>query len=241
MEVKQKVFPVLVKRSNRYKLSVETSVKIPGGSVMKGIYSFIVTLVLIIAAVSVFGAFYSGGFKVLNPVFENNDLKVIFGIGQADGADVLGARIYNKTNQLVSIIWDESLITDNHGQAVRPIHSGIKFLFVDRPQVPTIIPPKSFIDDLIVPQTHIYYSNGWHVEPLSEKRLERFFLISYKVGETEKKLSGTVQLSYTSPQPQKQLSYTPPKKEFSKKDIVEIIIGLLFLSILVWLSYVVVL
>ena len=238
MEVKQKVFPVLV---NRYKLSVGTSVKIPGGSVMKGIYSFIVTLVLIIAAVSVFGAFPLGEFKILNPIFENEDLKVIFAIGEAERAKVLALRIYNKTNQLVSIIWDESLITDNHGQAVRPIHSGIKFLFVDRPQVPTIIPPKGYIDEVMIPRTHVYYSNGWHVEPLSEKRLERFFLISYKVGETEKKLSGTVQLSYTSPQPQKQLSYTPPKKEFSKKDIVEIIIGLLFLSILAWLSYVVVL
>jgi len=223
MEVKQKVFPVLVKRLNRYKLSVETFVKIPGGSVMKGIYSFIVTLVLIIVAASVFGAFPLGEFKILNPIFENNDIKVIFSIGETKGAKVLAIRIYNKTNQLVSIIWDESLITDNRGQAVRPIHLGIKFISIDRPQLPTIIPPNGFIDDVMIPQTHIYYSGGWRVVPLSEKILERYFLVSYKIGETKKILSGTVRLSYASPVP-----------EFSDKELMLAIVGALLGLLIAW-------
>jgi len=189
---------------------------------MKQFYS-VMALLLITATISVFGASPFGEFKVLNPVFENEDLKVVFSIGKAEGAEILALRIYNKTDRFVSILWDESLITDNNGRAVRPIHSGIKFIFADRPQVPTIIPPKSFIDDIMVPQSHIYYSDGWRVEPLSENALERYFMISYKVDEIKKTLIGTVHLSYT-----------PPAPGFSDEELALAVLGGLLGILIAW-------
>lgn len=81
--------------------------------------------------------------------------------------DLLYIEIYNKTDTSIKILWDESsLIYENESFPV--IHSDVKFVDMGKPQIPTLIPPKTKIKDVIVSKNSIkYYSDsGWGAEPI---------------------------------------------------------------------------
>ena len=160
-----------------------------------------ITFVIIVLVVEVLFCTSSfGELKVEKPVFEDTYIKVTFSITQVTGySDVFGIKILNKTDKPIKILWDESVITDNWGRAVRALHSGIKFIHADQAQVPTVIPPYSEITDIMVPQTHIEYSNSWKITSLSKQLLDRYFILAYEVSGHVYYLQDTLHLSYVPP------------------------------------------
>ncbi|MCD6551372.1 hypothetical protein [Thermotoga sp.] len=181
---------------NRYKISYE---KMGGEAMRKFCFLFVLGILMITTAITVFGDSSFGGFKILNPEFENEDLKAVFSIKRMDA---LSVRIYNKTNRIVAVHWGQCLITDNNGRAVKAYSLLNEYSRI-------LIPPQGYIDDNIVPVTHIRFSSKYsyskdnieYIEPLSSERLERYFLIVYEVGGNRKSLSGIIRLSYTPPEP----------------------------------------
>lgn len=185
---------------------------------------------LILVAILLCSAFLLGSIRIQNPFFENEHLKVEFGIAKTyisgyGYADVFSALIQNKTDRVIKIIWDETSITDNWGWGARVIHSGVKFIHSDLPQVPTIIPPKSVVKDIMIPVTHIKYSNGWVIYSVSGDVPERYFLITYKIDETRYHLSGKLVLYESLEQEQPQMS---------TNELVLAIIGGIIGFLLVW-------
>lgn len=64
----------------------------------------------------------------------------------------LALAVRNKTREPLRILWDESAITTPRGGTSRTIHSGTRFIFVDQPQVPTVVPPGAVIEDAAYPR-----------------------------------------------------------------------------------------
>jgi len=69
--------------------------------------------------------------------------------------------LVNKTQNTLSINWDNIIFVDINGKSYRVIHSGIKFNEKEKPQVPTNIIRKGSIDDLIIPAEKISYFKGF--------------------------------------------------------------------------------
>ena len=138
---------------------------------------------------------FFGSIVIQNPIFEDQNIKVGFAITKGEsGSEILAIQIINKTDKPIKIIWDETLLTDNNGRTSGIVHSGIKFINIDKPQVPSVIPPKKTLTDVIIPKTHIYYSDGWKIKPLSETPSECYFLLTYELEKNKYYLEGTLLL-----------------------------------------------
>jgi hypothetical protein len=77
--------------------------------------------------------------------------------------------LQNLTNNIMKIIWDESaLILDSKTERI--LHSGVRYIESNNPQIPTIVIPKAFLSDLMTPIDNIHFINvyevGWQVSPL---------------------------------------------------------------------------
>jgi hypothetical protein len=79
----------------------------------------------------------------------------------------VGFTLTNKTNEPIKINWDQASFVDINGSSKQVIHSGVRYINRDSPQVPTIIPPTAKLNEIIVPKTNIYYGySNWKVEPI---------------------------------------------------------------------------
>lgn len=80
----------------------------------------------------------------------------------------------NKTNEVLKIIWDESLYLDPSGQSTRVFHAGVKIADRDQSQVPSIIPPKGALNDFIASNSNITFTagdyGGWVYVPICGAR-----------------------------------------------------------------------
>ncbi|AEX86506.1 hypothetical protein Marpi_2133 (plasmid) [Marinitoga piezophila KA3] len=150
---------------------------------------------LLLIALLLFATVFFGNITIGNPVFENQHIKVTFNIKTIDFViKTIGIKIENKTDKPVKILWDEVLFTDNKGEASGVIHSGVKYINMDRPQVPSVIPPNGSIDDVIIPKSHIYYYNGWKKISINKTPSERYFFITYEFDNEKYNLDGTLLL-----------------------------------------------
>lgn len=68
--------------------------------------------------------------------------------------------IYNKTSYSIKILWDEACFVDVNGKSSRIVHTGVKYIDKNKPQVPTIIPRKGIKEDSIFPVDNIIDSPG---------------------------------------------------------------------------------
>lgn len=107
---------------------------------------------------------YEWNFSLQGPVrskallYSDSYIDVFFEIAETQ----IGFAIQNKTDAGIKINWDEISFVSPGGRASRVIHSGIRLIDRNNPQAPTMIPPKSRIDDMVIPSDNIYYDNAWH-------------------------------------------------------------------------------
>ena len=66
----------------------------------------------------------------------------------------------NKTNSPLTILWNESSYIDTNGQSHKVMHKGTRLIERNEEIVPTVIPPKSFISDLIAPASYTFWREG---------------------------------------------------------------------------------
>jgi len=77
--------------------------------------------------------------------------------------------LYNKTEQSMKILWDESVYVNVDGVNNRVMHSGIKFIDRNGPQPPSVIIRKGKWEDTLVPVDNVEWLEGsskWHAKPL---------------------------------------------------------------------------
>jgi hypothetical protein len=78
--------------------------------------------------------------------------------------------LQNKLQSPIKVDWNNISYVDFTGVAHGIMHTGVRYMERDRPQVPTIIPPAAMIEDVIIPSDHITYtsgrSGGWTLRPL---------------------------------------------------------------------------
>lgn len=126
--------------------------------------------------------------------FEDEKLSIEFTFKESEVA----FKIKNNSDKPLKIIWDEASFVYN-GEAQKIMHKNVKFVDKEKTQAPTVIPPKSFISDLMQPIDDIKYNQSsyagrsysfWSSRPI-------FPLISYfnpkdkKNVERAKKVLGT--------------------------------------------------
>jgi hypothetical protein len=99
-------------------------------------------------------------------LFEDQSIRITFSPSEKQ----IGMLIQNKTLSPIKVDWNNISYVDIAGLAHGVMHTGIRYMERDRPQVPTVIPPAAMIEDVIVPSDHISYTSGtgggWSSRPL---------------------------------------------------------------------------
>lgn len=89
-------------------------------------------------------------------VFQDENLIIKFSISKRQ----IGFALKNKTNPAIKINWDQVSYIDVLGKSHKTMHSGIKYIDRNNPQSPTVIPPNSKIEDVIIPTDYVEYISG---------------------------------------------------------------------------------
>jgi len=84
--------------------------------------------------------------------------------------DRIGFELRNKTEAVIKIDWDQVSFVDVDGTASKVVHSGVRLIERDRPQVPSLVPPGAKITEAITPSGRIRYEKGWQLMPLLPER-----------------------------------------------------------------------
>ncbi len=108
---------------------------------------------------AMFGNHYKYTYEIVDEDSTNADLSyddyfihADFSINEKD----ISFRLENKTEKAIKIIWDETVyIRGNSPQKI--IHNGVNCRKKNEPQLPTIIPAKTFIIDRVVPTDNTYW------------------------------------------------------------------------------------
>lgn len=96
--------------------------------------------------------------------FSDNNIYAKFMISQRE----ISFDLENKTQNIIKIDWNNVSYIDFEKQAHRIVHSGIKYIDLEKTQTPLSIPPGSRISDGIVSSDHVTRSstNRWEHLPL---------------------------------------------------------------------------
>jgi hypothetical protein len=89
-------------------------------------------------------------------LFEDQAIRIRFSLSEKQ----IGMILQNKLQLPIKVDWNNISYVDITGLAHGVMHTGVRYMERDRPQVPTIIPPAAMIDDVIVPSDHISYTPG---------------------------------------------------------------------------------
>jgi hypothetical protein len=89
-------------------------------------------------------------------VFEDQSIQILFSASEKQ----IGILLYNKMNTPIKVDWNSLSYVDITGLAHGVVHTGVRYMERDRPQVPTVIPPAAMIEDAIIPSDHISYTPG---------------------------------------------------------------------------------
>jgi hypothetical protein len=99
-------------------------------------------------------------------MFEDQAIRIRFTLSETQ----IGLLLQNKMTSPIKIDWNTVSYVDITGLAHSVMHTGVRYIERDRPQVATIIPPEAMIEDAIVPSDHISYTpgsgGGWSSRPL---------------------------------------------------------------------------
>jgi hypothetical protein len=88
--------------------------------------------------------------------FEDQSIKIRFSLSKKQ----IGLVLQNKMHSPIKLDWNNISYVDVAGLAHGVIHTGVRYIERDRPQVPTVIPPAAMIEDVIIPSDHISYTSG---------------------------------------------------------------------------------
>jgi hypothetical protein len=88
-------------------------------------------------------------------------------------ADTISFLLENKTDYSIRIPWDGAVFVDEKGISHRVIHKGIRENGREGSQPPSVVVPKSRIEDNIIPADYISFEQGsnrgiWTVKPFFE-------------------------------------------------------------------------
>ncbi|MCK4841531.1 MAG: hypothetical protein KAT04_06575 [Methylococcales bacterium] len=85
----------------------------------------------------------------------------------------IGIVLENKTNKNIVIDWNQVTMRDNTGASGKQVmHEGVKYKDCADSKVPTTLPPKGFIRDIITPCYGVWFSpSGWNASMLPEPKL----------------------------------------------------------------------
>jgi hypothetical protein len=89
--------------------------------------------------------------------YEDSLVKVSFDIKFSE----VSIEIYNKTNKIMRVNWDNSVLVLNNKQFChRVIREETYFASKDLPNIPLIIAPNSMLSENVYPVDHVYYMTG---------------------------------------------------------------------------------
>lgn len=89
--------------------------------------------------------------------FEDDKIAIQFVFYNADVAFTLR----NNTDKPLKIIWDDASFVYN-GEAQKIFHKNVKYIDKEKTQAPTVIPPNSYISDLIQPIDDVKLNENFH-------------------------------------------------------------------------------
>lgn len=79
----------------------------------------------------------------------------------------LGFVLENKGARPIRIVWDETSFIDGSGRTHRVMHVGVRYADRAQPMPPTMVPPGSRVEDIILPVSYVEWSGGrWTRKPL---------------------------------------------------------------------------
>jgi|GEM_PF-2344729 len=87
----------------------------------------------------------------MGQVYEDESIAIRF----ISGRDHLAFDLQNKTNGAIKILWDEIVFEDAQGTRHHVCRSKADFHQLDSPQKPTVVQPRSRIQERIIPKTHV--------------------------------------------------------------------------------------
>jgi hypothetical protein len=95
--------------------------------------------------------------------FEDELIAIVLDVGTKQ----IGFTMQNKTDNPISIDWNQISYIDLSGTAHRVIHQGVKLIDRDKPQAQTVIPPTAKIVDFVYPADLVTWrENDWEELPL---------------------------------------------------------------------------
>ncbi len=110
-------------------------------------------------------------------------------------------KIQNNSKKTVKIVWDESTIVSINKEALAVFHSGIKYTDIEKPQLPTIVPARSFIGDLVLPKKSVRYSSGlkeWIVENLFNPKVKDILTLNLVIDFDGEKKTHSFDFGFTA-------------------------------------------
>jgi len=66
----------------------------------------------------------------------------------------------NKADRPIQIPWDEAAFVDESGRSHRVMHASVKFADREKPQAPSVVPPKELLEDIVAPTDYVRWVEG---------------------------------------------------------------------------------
>lgn len=80
--------------------------------------------------------------------------------------------LHNRSNEQVTVIWDESAPIEPSGESRRVVHTSVAFISRGHPQAPTPLPPQTRTTEAIWPADRIgwlSWAGDWFISPIPIK------------------------------------------------------------------------
>lgn len=128
-----------------------------------------------------------------NMSFSDSIINIVWSIDKTS----LKFNLLNKTNNILTIDWNNAVYIDALGETNKVIHGGIKYIDRNGYMTPSIIYKNAWLTDIIIPTNNIYYENytkysngGWRIfglliNDVSNKNLIINSLSTYKIKSNE--------------------------------------------------------
>ncbi len=124
------------------------------------LFLYSLTLSVVLSSCSVNGTKYIYSYELQNSTgkqneYEDNAISAVFDVQTKS----INFKIENLTEKALTVIWDESSFVI-FNEANKAAHGETKYINAEQTQVPTIIPPKAFLNDALLPIKNIGFSSG---------------------------------------------------------------------------------
>lgn len=81
-------------------------------------------------------------------------------VRMGEASDPMAFTLVNKLPQPITVEWDRCAFVDDKGVSHRVIHSGVRLMSRDQPQVPSVVGANGRIEDLILPVDYVTMRDG---------------------------------------------------------------------------------